>query len=261
MINRDSNNYCLYMHIAPNNKKYIGITSTTVKNRWGNNGIGYKTQRLFYRAIQKYGWDNFQHIVLLTNLSADWACKLEMYLILAYKSNDANYGYNVSCGGESTLKGLTMSDEAREHMRLAHLGKPLSYEHRKNISLSHKGYKQSLEHIKHASQARIGKKLSAEHRKHLSESHKGHVNTREQIQKQAKSLHRTIQNMSKEERIQKYGKSSKGSPVLLCDCDGNEIAKFESSRKCADYLGVCPAMVCMLISGKRKSDRYTITKL
>ena len=45
--------YTLYVHIAPNNKKYFGITSQAPENRWGIDGRGYKTQRLFWRAIQK----------------------------------------------------------------------------------------------------------------------------------------------------------------------------------------------------------------
>ena len=35
------NDYIVYMHISPNNKKYIGITCQSLKNRW-RNGEGYK---------------------------------------------------------------------------------------------------------------------------------------------------------------------------------------------------------------------------
>lgn len=47
------NNYTVYMHIAPNNKIYIGITSKKPKYRW-NNGTGYINNDYFTRAIKKY---------------------------------------------------------------------------------------------------------------------------------------------------------------------------------------------------------------
>ena len=49
--------YTVYVHITPNNKYYVGITKQNVQNRW-KNSLGYKSQRLFWRAIQKYGWDS-----------------------------------------------------------------------------------------------------------------------------------------------------------------------------------------------------------
>ena len=72
--------YTVYMHICPNNKKYIGITGQEVERRW-NHGEGYSHQRLFYRAILKYGWDNIEHKILFTNLSKQEACTKEINLI------------------------------------------------------------------------------------------------------------------------------------------------------------------------------------
>ena len=50
-------NYCVYKHTTPNNKVYIGITCKDPNSRW-RNGEGYATQKYFYKAIKKYGWDN-----------------------------------------------------------------------------------------------------------------------------------------------------------------------------------------------------------
>lgn len=56
-------NYTVYMHQNQiNGKRYIGITADTVQSRW-RNGAGYKTQ-IFGRAIEKYGWQNFNHIII-----------------------------------------------------------------------------------------------------------------------------------------------------------------------------------------------------
>lgn len=94
------NNYKLYIHILPNNKVYVGITCKAVETRWRKNGEGYAKHRYFWRAIQKYGWDNIQHIVLADHLSKDWACKLEQELIRELKANEKEFGYNLSLGGE-----------------------------------------------------------------------------------------------------------------------------------------------------------------
>lgn len=96
--------YLVYMHISPNNKRYIGITShSNPKRRW-KGGYGYHNNEYFYRAIKKYGWDNFQHEIIASNLSKDDACKMEIDLIEKYHTRQPKFGYNYSSGGE-TSKG------------------------------------------------------------------------------------------------------------------------------------------------------------
>ena len=95
--------YSVYMHINKvNDKKYIGITSQPVSRRWRKNGEGYKQCVLFYRAIKKYGWDNFEHIVLKEKLTEQEAKQMEKNLIKKYNSNNKKYGYNLTDGGEMT---------------------------------------------------------------------------------------------------------------------------------------------------------------
>lgn len=54
----------VYMHVNKiNSKVYVGITSKKPEERW-QKGQGYNSQKYFYRAIQKYGWDSFEHIIL-----------------------------------------------------------------------------------------------------------------------------------------------------------------------------------------------------
>lgn len=93
--------YKVYMHVTPNGKKYIGITSASLKRRWGN-GQGYKSQ-LFNRAIEKYGWSNIEHVLLYDNLTAEEAKKKEIELIAKYKTTDRKYGYNKSNGGDTRM--------------------------------------------------------------------------------------------------------------------------------------------------------------
>jgi hypothetical protein len=88
--------YCVYEHIFPNGKKYIGI-SCDAEKRW-RNGKGYETQPKIARAINKYGWENVTHNIIIDGISKEQAEMLEKYLIAELKTID--HGYNTSTGGD-----------------------------------------------------------------------------------------------------------------------------------------------------------------
>jgi hypothetical protein len=94
------------MHVnKTNNKKYIGITSQKPERRW-RNGLGYAEQ-YFARAINKYGWENFDHFILCEGLEEAEAKQMEIRLIAEHKANDSAYGYNCSIGGDGLHKYYT----------------------------------------------------------------------------------------------------------------------------------------------------------
>lgn len=125
--------YIIYKHTnLINNKVYIGQTSfSNPEKRWGKNGEKYYTCYYFYSAIKKYGWENFSHEILETGLNKEEAANKERFYIQLYKSNQINFGYNLTSGGE---KQKILSSQSREKMSLAKKGKPLSEEHKKHIS-------------------------------------------------------------------------------------------------------------------------------
>jgi group I intron endonuclease len=113
MSYKDKTTWKVYIHTTPSGKSYIGITSRKVNKRWGTNGQYYVGSPYFYRAIQKYGWDNIKHDILEDNLSFDEAINKEKYYIEFYKSNNPQYGYNLTKGGEGAY-GYKMPDEKRK---------------------------------------------------------------------------------------------------------------------------------------------------
>ena len=135
--------YTVYMHISPSNKKYIGITSQKVVKRW-KYGAGYKAQKYFYRAIEKYGWDNFQHIIIAKDLSQDEAKWLEIELIKVWDSTNPNKGYNITNGGGGT-NGWTPSEETRKRLSEINKGKTLSEETKRKLSELRSGKEHSEE--------------------------------------------------------------------------------------------------------------------
>ena len=60
---------------------YYGVTNNH-KHRWGSDGIHYRDTSL-NTYIEKYGWDNIQHIVLYENLTYEDALKIEDSLIIS----------------------------------------------------------------------------------------------------------------------------------------------------------------------------------
>ena len=88
--------FTVYYHIFPDDKRYIGITSKPVQDRWLN-GRGYRGQKVFY-PITKYGWDNIQHLIYMTNLTEEEARIIEFNLIQEWNTLIPN-GWNESNGG------------------------------------------------------------------------------------------------------------------------------------------------------------------
>ena len=91
--------YCVYRHTSPEGKVYIGITSQPKPQyRWEAGGKGYQSNTVFWRDIQKFGWDNFQHEILYEKLTQHEALHLESSLIHQHQSTKPEYGYNQDAG-------------------------------------------------------------------------------------------------------------------------------------------------------------------
>ena len=160
--------YCVYKHIFPNNKVYIGITCQNPLRRWSN-GFGYHQQPCIYNAIKKYGWKNVEHVILFTDMTKEEAEAKEVELIAEYKSNKKEYGYNIANGGLAT--GM-MAEETKKQISGKLKGVPKGYS-------AWKGKKHSLESRKKLSEKRkgklnpmYGKHITEETRAKMSESHK-----------------------------------------------------------------------------------------
>ena len=112
--------YIVYMHISPSDKRYIGITKTNVNKRW-RNGRGYEYNQYFTNAINKYGWDNFQHIIIAKGLDEETAKWLEIELIREWNTTNREYGYNQTLGGEGR-NGWIYSEEWKKNRSISMMG-------------------------------------------------------------------------------------------------------------------------------------------
>lgn len=137
--------YTVYRHISPEGKVYVGCTGDKPARRWGLNGRGYKFNDIMHNDIQKFGWDNFEHEILASDLSEIDAYELEKRYISEYDATNPQYGYNTSTGGKGAV-GVSLSEERKTNL-LKHItgekhylyGKHLPEETRQKLSEAHKG--------------------------------------------------------------------------------------------------------------------------
>lgn len=102
-----------------NHKRYVGVTCRDPKSRWAN-GKGYRrpseqTTKYshFDNAIEKYGWDGFEHIIVAEGLTKFQAAEMEKALIAKYDTTNPERGYNVTRGGDGT-SGACHTEETKQ---------------------------------------------------------------------------------------------------------------------------------------------------
>jgi group I intron endonuclease len=153
-----------------NGKVYIGQTVKTFEKRKNRHRTDSKLPKYssykFYRAINKYGWDAFTWCILL-ECPADDLNEQEILHIEA--CNSFHTGYNSNIGG-SGHRGFTMSEETKQKLRVANIGKKKSPEACMRLSQSLKGHTTSA-----ATRAKIG------------DAHRGTKHTKEAKEKMSKS--------------------------------------------------------------------------
>ena len=157
--------YCVYVHHFPNGKKYVGVTSWKPELRWGANGRNYKNSYMT-NAIKKYGWNNIKHEIVAQNLTAEQASEMEIKLIRKYNSANRKYGYNISLGG---IDRKICSEETKEKLRKANIGKVMSEESKRKIGEFNRGRHHTEEAIRHMSEAQKKSYANGNNRIHSPE--------------------------------------------------------------------------------------------
>jgi len=187
-----------------NQKKYVGLTTQTLHNRWRKHCQPSNNTGLLCKAIKKYGKNNFTIEVLLQANSLVEMMETEASYIAELKTTDRKFGYNLLSGGEhsrhseytkqkiskankgqglgrkippeivekvvKSLIGRKHSEATKAKMRESRKKQIFSAESRKKISDSKKGRKQTQNQIDSRAQKNTGKKRSPEIRRKMSEA-------------------------------------------------------------------------------------------
>ena len=258
--------YYVYKHIAPNGKIYIGQTCKKPNDRW-RNGNGYKNQ-VFYRAIKKYGWDNFKHEILFEKLTKEEADQKEIELISYYDSANPEKGYNVALGGFSTL-GTKCSEETKQKISNAHKGKKRSKESILKQSETLKGHIHSEETKKKIGEANsrriwsdeskeklrnanIGRVFSKEHKEKISEGLKGRIPSEKN---RAITAQKNKERIWTDEARKKISDANRGRPApnkKRVVCVESDVI-YDSATEAANSLNISRSLISRVCEKKGKT--------
>lgn len=217
--------YKVYMHKNKlNGKVYIGITSKDDPNKRWLNGKGYNHSTLFKKAIKKYGWDSFEHIILFDNLNKISACLIEIDLIFYYQK--IQMSYNINLGGEGSE---SMSSETKQKISQTLKNHPVSEETRAKISKKVSG----------KIHGNWGKPLSPETRARIGKANSG--------EKNGMFNHKFTEEEIARKRLTNV------KPILQYSKDGEFIREWISAQEVGRILGVYSKSISKCCLGQRKT--------
>lgn len=144
----------IYKYTSPSGKCYIGQTiheHTRKQSHKHSAEIGVDT--VFYRAVRKYGWNNFTYEVLFTIDNDDKTrVKQKLDFMECYyirKFDTYNNGYNMTLGGEGISGNNYHTEEFKqrlsERMKTNNPAFHMTDEWRQHIGDSQRGKKKSDE--------------------------------------------------------------------------------------------------------------------
>lgn len=186
--------FCIYkITNLINNKIYVGKSTVPliVRIRRHCYEVRKGTNRYLYDAIRHYGWDSFRIEVIESLISKENLSDREKFWIKMLKTNDPNFGYNMTEGGDggalpreilirlaNDRRGKPISEETKRKISIGNKGKKviISEEAKKKISAALKGRMPSKpihEIMKGKPGAMLGKKHSLEARKLMSQNQRG----------------------------------------------------------------------------------------
>jgi hypothetical protein len=192
MLPKESGIYCFENKV--NGKKYVG-QSKNIYNRMQHHKSEFKKGKNSYvlqKAWDKYGEENFL-IYVIELCCIELLYEREVFWIKELQSHIDEFGYNVSWGGESGMRGRHHSKSAKKKMSIAKKGKPRSKESVRNSSIARTGIPQSDETKKKISKANMGNKNSLgtkrsdDSKQKISKANTGKVRTEEMNQKMSES--------------------------------------------------------------------------
>ena len=221
--------FCVYCHTAPDGRRYIGITSRKPEKRW-NYGKGYSENTYFTRAIEKYGWNNFKHEILMEGLTIDEASDAEIRLIKEYRSAEREFGFNLELGGLNGRKML--SEETKRKIGDSHRGRYTEKQWEATRRRMGKGHPHTEEAKKKIGDAHRGRKMSEAQRKLMSETRKG----------------KCLSEKTKEKLKATWEKQKK--KVIMFDMDWNEIRTYDSMDEAGTDMHIKPQCISACCRGK-----------
>lgn len=246
--------YVVYEHVNKiNGKRYIGITCKKPEERWGKNGCGYRCSSYFFHAINKYGWDNFDHLILYVDLDENKAKQKEIELIKKHNTTNSKYGYNLTYGGQGNIpnsatrskmsnsqKRVWLTDEYRQRMSKIRKTICSTDEFKRKASANSKKTwsdpkirEQRIERLRfNGAKEEFKEKMKAVTIGELN----GFYGKKHSTETKLKMRSKKIGRKQTEEHKKKVSESMK-KPVIMFDRNGEFVKSFPSATDAKIYVG------------------------
>lgn len=276
-----------------NEKVYVG-KSVDIEKRWKDHKNGYNNPNssqyisYFYNALRKYGFNSFEFSVL-EECTEDKLNDREIFWINKFQSNNREYGYNTTDGGDGVtgywdrpvyqydldgnfIQGYKSGADARRKTRILAInlccnggvksagGYMWSYEKHDKISKCIRNYRTSKVY-----QYGLDGLYIASYDSILEASQI----TGTPYKKIIACLHskttpsRGGDFMWKKEFVESlppYKKNLKHSPVVQLTVDGKVVSKYESAQSTQKATGVPNSLICKCCKGNIKTAHGYIWK-
>ena len=144
-----------------NGKVYIGQTIHWQDKSYLGSGVA------LCEAVKKYGRSKFKRKILKVCYNQKQLDAWEMIMIRKYNSTDKSIGYNILTGTANNFGSINPSKipEVKEKIRKSSIGRKLSEETKKKISLANKGQKNHM----------FGKHMSKQNKEMISKMAKNRL--------------------------------------------------------------------------------------
>ena len=117
-IDMTENNYLIYALQSPSGRLYVGQTNN-YNNRMRLHQREYSGCVAIRDAIQKHGWENIKHFILMEDLSLEEANYWEEHYISIFDCQAPN-GYNLTSGGDNFEVSQITKDRMSVSGKAAH---------------------------------------------------------------------------------------------------------------------------------------------
>ncbi len=243
--------YSIYKATTPSGKVYIGKTSGTLSSRISAHrydAVVRKKEWAFSRAIRKYGHHIKWTIICDKIYSYSEINYLEKFHIMKNKSNQPEYGYNLTDGGDggqlvgdsylkkakslkvfySSPKGIAMKKKLAKSSKIA----------RKNKSINEK--------IKAARGTEASKLKTSIDSKHRYEN-------KEAREKLSTIMVKVYKDDTLRARIAAATRKARAKPFTVWDNNGTIVGSWDSASTCAEEMNLSRGGISACLNGYRGS--------
>lgn len=262
--------WSIYKMVSPSGRIYIGITTNVQSRRRDYEKIDCPHQIAVFNSLKKYGFESHSFEVIETfSSNVSYAYGKEIFWIRTHLSNYSKWpqhrGLNLTEGGRGS-HGRVVSEDTKEKLRKANLGKKYSNETKAKLSAMRKGKKinrvwtdeqkkvqsERVKGFKHTEDAKkkiseaglgnkycLGQKQSKERVEQTRQRHIGNKYNLGRKQSQEEKDKRADKNrgLKRSETtkilLRKIQSEKNGQKILQLDINGNIVNEFPSILEAA----------------------------